>query len=422
MSTFFIILILVFVIAFMFIRRLRSILWIHLRYDGRIFVVRRQTFEDEWITYEQLRTELQTMKKKGRGMIYFSRDNPDQDPSSEVSELIDFIVSYKLPMKQVSEAPPRIQMLNDPFKKAISGSIPPLMRAVMEKKPEGVRELLSQGVDMNITFHSPKLRFHKIPILAVAALNGDVSTVQILLEYGADINGVDADGATPLMFAASFGHNAIVSLLLEKSAKLEKKNNFGNTALSGAVFYQEINCAKTLLSHGANPNVVYKPTNSLNDGDFQSLLSIAAFRNDQSMVEILLDAGADINSRDKNGLSALHLASLNDQSPILEELIKRGANIEIKDKYGCTPLMVAANSGKINNVETLLLHGANVHATDEEDATAITAAAQYGYNEIVSLLLKYGADPHKKCKLGLSAIGIAQQTGLKDTVELMEKV
>ena len=70
--------------------------------------------------------------------------------------------------------------------------------------------------------------------MAVAAMNGRDQVVRTLQFSGADINAVDATGATPLHFAARKGHESTVKLLLELSADAAVLDNQGKSAADTA--------------------------------------------------------------------------------------------------------------------------------------------------------------------------------------------
>ncbi len=406
-------------IVFRVIRRLSAIIWIYVRKDGKIFFLTGKG-GGEWISRERLRSELVNLKGKGYGEIHFSRAEPDRDPSSVVQEILDFIVGYNIPVKYVEDAPYQIQMMMEPFKKALTGNIPPLIRAVMEKKTGKVRELLEQGEKADITFDSPKCDALQLPLISIAAVTGDVETAKLLGEYGADINAPNGKGVTPLMFAGAGGHPPMVSLLVEQNVRLEDKDNFGNTALAGCVVLGEVDCVKILLDHGDNPNVTYY---SLDSGgiDDNFVLSVAVAKDYVEIFDCLLDAGAKVDAAEKDGYTALLLASGIENTYFFNTLVEKGANTESKNEKGLTALMMAAFNGQDDRVGMLLNHGADVQAVDFENSTAIMMAAQFGHNDTVSLLLEHGADPTKENDNGLSAVGIARKNNMTDTVTLIEE-
>ncbi len=78
-----------------------------------------------------------------------------------------------------------------------------------------------------------------------------------------------------------------------------------------------------------------------------------------SIVELLLDRGADANATDNTDQTSLHLASKNGHDSIVDMLLRRGAKMDAEDCSLQTPLMQAAKSGHDDTVKLLLEHGAS---------------------------------------------------------------
>jgi ankyrin repeat protein len=88
--------------------------------------------------------------------------------------------------------------------------------------------------------------------LCVAAMNGHVSVIQLLLARGAQLNYKDQNGQTPLMYAAGAGKLDAVKALVEQKAEIEATTQMGETALMGAVGHGYVDVAKFLVEKGAN--------------------------------------------------------------------------------------------------------------------------------------------------------------------------
>src|ERR1700690_2371493 len=88
-----------------------------------------------------------------------------------------------------------------------------------------------------------------------AVATGDIAAVQQNLAAGTDINGKEpAGGSTPLMVAALLGRTEAATLLIQKGARLDAKNNDGSTALHVAAFFCQPETAQLLLDKGADVN------------------------------------------------------------------------------------------------------------------------------------------------------------------------
>jgi len=98
--------------------------------------------------------------------------------------------------------------------------------------------------------------------LWIATFNGHTEVVELLLENGAVIEGKHKDRVTPLAIAAQHGHVAIVKLLLERGATVDAKDNHGFTPLARAaqngdgLLEKHLEVMKVLLVEGANPNTL----------------------------------------------------------------------------------------------------------------------------------------------------------------------
>jgi ankyrin repeat protein len=161
--------------------------------------------------------------------------------------------------------------------------------------------------------------------LHFATANGHAKTVAFLLERGADINAKDKDGRTALHAAAANGHDAIVVHLLERGADINAKDKDGRTAL---------NAAK--LNHR-------KPTEMLlSKASLNRQLLDCAKNGEAEKVEELLKEGADIESKNKDGETALFFSASNGHVETSKILSDAGANIKTKNIFGYTGLQLAA--------------------------------------------------------------------------------
>ena len=119
----------------------------------------------------------------------------------------------------------------------------------------------------------------------------------------------------------------------------------------------------------------------------------AAMRGDAEAVRRLVADGADVNTPQGDGTTALHWAAENGDTEILEILLYGGANTEAVTRNGAyTPLHLASAVGMTNSIETLLKSGADVHHGSATGVTALHFAASSGNAESVRVLLRNGAD------------------------------
>jgi len=139
----------------------------------------------------------------------------------------------------------------------------------------------------------------------LAARNGRGNIVRLLLENGANIDGLQIERETTLHLAASNGHENMVGLLLDKGANVDGKNDDGSTALH-----------------------------------------LAAKGGHEDVVKLLLDKVANIDDKNNDGDTALHLAASSGHVNIVNLLLSRGANSNEKNNKDETPLDLARSKGR----------------------------------------------------------------------------
>jgi len=123
----------------------------------------------------------------------------------------------------------------------------------------------------------------------------------------------------------------------------------------------------------------------------------AAEKGDLEEVKRQITAGADIESRDALGNTALHASAYNGQLPLVQWLLSQKANVKARNNLGATPLHVAAYAGRKDVVALLLANGADVDARRAGDGrTPLFDAAVNGHSEALELLISHGADVNAK--------------------------
>lgn len=137
--------------------------------------------------------------------------------------------------------------------------------------------------------------------LLQAALEGRADEVHLILQTGTDVNGIDDESHTALMFAAFNGHFSIVQELLKRGANVEQRDMLGRTALLYAATGPFPETVKILLEHGADPNLA-------DSGEHFTPLMHAAAEGHMEVVRILVEYGADPSLMDVDGDDAASFA------------------------------------------------------------------------------------------------------------------
>jgi ankyrin repeat protein len=121
-------------------------------------------------------------------------------------------------------------------------------------------------------------------------------------------------------------------------------------------------------------------------------LFMAAENGHHLIVELLINAGADINRNSENEWSALSGAASYGHINVLRLLIEEGANVNIEEVGGRTPLLIAAHNGHTEAVRVLIENGADVNTANNGGDSPLTASARRGHIQIVELLINAGVN------------------------------
>ncbi|EPS37921.1 hypothetical protein H072_8368 [Dactylellina haptotyla CBS 200.50] len=248
--------------------------------------------------------------------------------------------------------------------------------------------------------------------LQEAAKDDDLQIVRMLLESGAQIHTKTTRDDTALHWAV--GHKktyddtpAIVKILIENGALINAANSTKETPLFWALGAGGIKrnpaIFKVFLDNGAD--IMAQNSN----GD--SPLIIAAGSGPLSAVKVLVEAGMDVNLRNKLGETALFHASKMNCADIAQFLLENGArgSLEVWETvHKRTPLLIAALRGHYGAAKILVDAGANVNITDDERETPLSLACIKDY-DTSKLLVDAGAN--------VNAIRYDRHTPLLDTID-----
>jgi len=160
-----------------------------------------------------------------------------------------------------------------------------------------------------------------------------------------------------------------------------------------ALIGRDYPAAIELLKRGMDVNTVDRAGNTL---------LIQSVRGDiPKLFDYLLQHRARINTRNRNGETALSIAAYGGGQAYVKRLVELGAEVNF---YGWPPLSYAAYNGHLEIVDYLLKHGAEINAKTENGSTALFFAARFGHAEVIELLLANKADPTVVNEYGDTAI------------------
>lgn len=253
-----------------------------------------------------------------------------------------------------------------------------------------------------------------------AAYSGHISIVELLLDHGADINQANGQNGGAVQEAVRGRHMNIVEILLGNGANINLHKGRSvlwtsevkdcDTPLEAAVRGNDVEMTQYLLKNGAK---------IANAGKGTKLLSAAASEDNEAMLEILLDAGADIDYDDDLIEPPLFRAIAEQKLGSMKFLIDAGANVKAQrclDSYlnnlpngpAITPLSAAVWRGFGDGVRLLLEHQVDIHATskifNQKPETPLHTAARRGFGCIARCLLEYGANANDQIEEGCESL------------------
>lgn len=305
----------------------------------------------------------------------------------------------------------------------------PLHWATYRVDRDLVDRLLKRGAKANVVNRYGASPLHEAVRVASPELTG------ILLEAGADANAANEDGVTALMLAARTGNVTVAELLVKAGADVNRIEQYkGQSAVMWAAGENHPEMVAFLVARGADlsvranatdwpsqissePRVQYRPVGGLTP------LLYAVRAGCFSCVRTMVEAGADKDRPNPDGMTPMMMALDNGAPEIALYLLERGANPHTWDWWGRTPLYVAVTMrGGVDSrpgprppaslalIKALLDAGVNPNpqlAFKEPSrggrdnrfrddllttgATPLLRAAQTFDNEVVTLLLTHGA-------------------------------
>lgn len=136
-------------------------------------------------------------------------------------------------------------------------------------------------------------------------------------------------------------------------------------------------------------------------------------------VAALLDEGAKVNSRDRNGDSPLNLAAARGNTELVAVLLQAGADVNLANLAGVTPVMGAAFSGNAEVLRKLLAAGAHMEPVDRVRKNAATYAAGSGCQACLAMLIRAGTAVNAPLENNLTLLMWAAAYGHASSVQLL---
>lgn len=299
-----------------------------------------------------------------------------------------------------------------------------LLQATREADIARVKKHLSLEI---VNFKHPQTHESALHCAAASPYLKRKQVCELLLRKGANVNEKTKDFLTPLHVASEKGHNDVVEVLVKHEAKVNALDNLGQTPLHRAAHCGHILTCRLLLNSGCDPTIVslqgFTASQMGNESIQQILQEGIPVGNSDTDRQLLEAAKAgdletvkklctiqNVNCRDVEGRQStpLHFAAGYNRITVVDYLLQHGADVHAKDKGGLVPLHNACSYGHYEVAELLVKHGAVVNVADLWKFTPLHEAAAKGKYEICKLLLQHGADPTKKNRDGNTALDLVK--------------
>jgi ankyrin repeat protein len=226
---------------------------------------------------------------------------------------------------------------------------------------------------------------------AIERKDGALLREAVLNGAGINIKGLNGGNIYHLM-NDNLANEDLISLLKAKDISIDQTDNFGNTPLHIAIMLREKKYVHSLISQGADMNIMNKAE--------LSPLHLAAFLNDEEAANELLAKGAEIDLKGNTGYTPLHIAALMNNIEVAKDLLNMGASPKIKTDQNLTAEIIA----KIQNyslMKKFIAKGGslNINQADASLAKNLNPMNSVKLSPQFDINLTYNKDLVKKRKL-----------------------
>ena len=309
--------------------------------------------------------------------------------------------------------------------------MPPLLLAAREGELNRMRALLDEAGsgDVDRTDEGESA-------LTLAAENGHVCAVRLLIERGAALHLPNKQGWQPVHCAAQCESPSTLALLLARGADVQSRTAIGVTPLHVAAFNGRLGACQALVAAGADVEAMDSDGRTPLDNARHWLLECAcksesADREWGGVVALLEKVGSMPNAHDRSEFACrlwqlrvsgeLQRAAEEEETDALSALLLAHADdVNAADHDGSTALHAAATLGRCEAIVLLLDAGASLGAVTNLNESALHCAAREGHTDAARVLLLRGADATAATRSGRTPLESARGRGCEEVVRLIE--
>lgn len=222
--------------------------------------------------------------------------------------------------------------------------------------------------------------------LMLAARTGNTSLLNYLIGLGIEMEAENSDGETALFYALEADDNAAFSFLVNNNADISHITNDKSTLLIKAAKEEQTEAMRLLLNAGIDVNA----KNAMGQTAFEYVFG--AFTPDDNLINLFLEKGADIETKDSRGRTLLFLAIEEGDLEKVKTLKTRGANINVYDNQNNRPKVSSSQM-----VGYLVENGADINAVDHRHDTYLCDALTLNDLKLAHFLIQKGIDINQNC-------------------------